>query len=63
MVASMNWEPVEAPVFLGDGKPVPDRKAILRSDNGAYLATVGDGYEVFVSGAAGSCLGTSASAG
>jgi phage/plasmid-like protein (TIGR03299 family) len=47
MVAQLNWEPVEAPIYLANGQPVPDRKAIMRSDNGAYLATVGDGYEVF----------------
>lgn len=37
---------VEAPIFLPDGKQVPDRKALLRGDDGRYLATVGDGYTI-----------------
>ncbi len=36
----------EMPLFMEGGKRVPDRKALVRGDTGAYLATVGDGYEM-----------------
>jgi phage/plasmid-like protein (TIGR03299 family) len=31
-------------LHLPDGRKVPDKKAVVRSDNGAYLGTVGKGY-------------------
>ena len=36
----------EMSLFMEGGKRVPDRKALVRGDTGAYLATVGDGYEI-----------------
>lgn len=51
--AGLDWDVLERPVFYGvqqDGQKkavtVPDRKALLRSDNDGYLATVGSRYQV-----------------
>lgn len=40
------YEAEARPVFLADGTRIPDRKALVRKDSGAYLATVGTGYEI-----------------
>jgi len=38
---------VERPVFIPPfNAPIPDRKALVRSDTGAYLSVVGKSYEV-----------------
>jgi phage/plasmid-like protein (TIGR03299 family) len=34
------------PLYLADGTEVPDRKAILRDDDGRYISTVGRDYQV-----------------
>jgi len=39
-----NFNALMVPVYLASGKVVPDRQAVVRSDNGAYLGTVGKGY-------------------
>lgn len=40
------YRATEMNVHLADGRVVPDRKAIIREDNGAYLSTVGRTYEI-----------------
>ena len=41
------YNAIERPLFLPDSvEPVPDKKALVRSDDGRYLAVVGDGYKV-----------------
>lgn len=54
--ANSTWEDIrdaagfyaaeKRPLFLADGTRVPDRMAVVRTDTGAYLGTVGEGYEV-----------------
>lgn len=44
---ALNWEPMEKPLTMYDGVACPDRKAIHRSDSGAYIGTVGTGYQLF----------------
>jgi phage/plasmid-like protein (TIGR03299 family) len=44
------WEPEERGMFLHDGTPCPDRKAIHRTDSGAYLGSVGADYGLVTNG-------------
>lgn len=49
--ANLDWSAIEAPVQFttADGTvcTMPERKVLYRSDNGAPLAVVGEGYNVF----------------
>ena len=40
-----NFEVVKEPLYLPNGKRVPDKMATIRTDNGRYLGTVGVGYQ------------------
>jgi len=44
--ADHNFEVETVPLVLPDGTKVPDKVATVRADNGAYLGTVGHGYQV-----------------
>lgn len=44
--ANHNFEVATVPLQLSNGVQVPDKMATIRTDTGAYLGTVGKGYEV-----------------
>lgn len=42
--ANMDWEVRLEPMFLGNGTEVPNKKAVVRGDNGTVIGTVGSRY-------------------
>ena len=43
--SGLNWEVEKSPMFLSNGKVVPDSSAIVRKDNGNVLGVVGTKYQ------------------
>lgn len=45
-IAKADFTVATHPIFLADGREVPDRKAVLRDGDDVYLSTVGRDYQV-----------------
>jgi phage/plasmid-like protein (TIGR03299 family) len=46
-LAVLDWMVTQQPMYLANGKQVPGRVANVRTDTGAVLGVVGQGYQVF----------------
>ena len=56
--SGLDWNPIQAPVYLGDGTRIAGKTAILREDNYRPLGIVGKNYEPVSNAASFNCFDT-----